>query len=301
MVMMVPYEAFACTCGAGDVVLRESYRAKTRASLENQSWPLINSCASLDYYLDPSFSSKLVGFLAWHFMEVVEMDMGLYPWDFGACCRLKGVGKTCDELGGLGGKGKSDQGWGFLWGRVVGTMDSGGSGGERLGNREREVKNKREKDKNRTKTGSKNQQDFQKKFEQKQDDFQNQMMNFMQNLYNNKLSSSSSLPSNTIPNLKGEAKAITIRSGMSYKEPPISPPGVEQQEPIEETTDTELPSTEDIQHPLVQVEVQVDKPTEELFVVIPKAKANLPFPSRLPKPKLIFRCNPESQSLFSVG
>nr|GEW03482.1 reverse transcriptase domain-containing protein [Tanacetum cinerariifolium] len=87
---------------------------------------------------------------------------------------------------------------------------------------------------------------FQKKFEQKQDDFQNQMMHFMQNLYNNKPSISSSLPSNTIPNLKGEAKAITTRSGMSYKEPPIPPPGVDQQEPIEETTDTELPSPDDI-------------------------------------------------------
>nr|GEZ86793.1 reverse transcriptase domain-containing protein [Tanacetum cinerariifolium] len=71
-----------------------------------------------------------------------------------------------------------------------------------------------------------------------------------ENLYN-KPSSSSSLPSNTIPNPKGEAKAITTRSGMSYKEPPIPPPGVDQQEPIEVTTDTELPSPEDIQPPLV--------------------------------------------------
>nr|GEY89926.1 hypothetical protein [Tanacetum cinerariifolium] len=93
----------------------------------------------------------------------------------------------------------------------------------------------------------KNQQDFQKKFEQKQDDFQNQMMNFMQNVYNNKPLSSISLPSNTIPNPKGEAKEITTISGMSYKEPSIPPPGVEQQEPTEETKDTELPSTEDIQ------------------------------------------------------
>nr|GEX86396.1 hypothetical protein [Tanacetum cinerariifolium] len=107
-----------------------------------------------------------------------------------------------------------------------------------------------------------NQQDFQKKFEQKQDDFQNQMMQFMQNLYN-KPSSSSSLPNNTIPNLKGEAKAITTRSGMSYKKPPIAPPGVDKQEPVEETTDTELPSPDDIQPPLVQVEVQVDKPAKE--------------------------------------
>nr|GFA89601.1 hypothetical protein [Tanacetum cinerariifolium] len=69
---------------------------------------------------------------------------------------------------------------------------------------------------------------------------------------------------------------------MSYKEPPIPPPGVEQQEPTEETTDTKLPSPEDIQPPLVQVE----KPTEEPFIVILKAKVNLPFPSRLQKEKL---------------
>nr|GFA54262.1 reverse transcriptase domain-containing protein [Tanacetum cinerariifolium] len=91
---------------------------------------------------------------------------------------------------------------------------------------------------------------------------------------------------NTIPNPKGEAKAITTRSGTSYKEPPIPPPGVDQQEPIEETTDTKLPSLEDIQPPLFQVEVQVDKPAEEPSVVISKAKANLPYPSRLQKEKL---------------
>nr|GFC10615.1 hypothetical protein [Tanacetum cinerariifolium] len=107
-----------------------------------------------------------------------------------------------------------------------------------------------------------------------------------ENLYNNKSSSSSSLTSNTILNPKGEDKAITTRSGMSYKEPSIPPPDVEQQEPIEETTDTELPSSKDIQPPLVQVEVQVDKPTEEPSVVILKAKANLPYPSRLQKEKI---------------
>nr|GEY63868.1 reverse transcriptase domain-containing protein [Tanacetum cinerariifolium] len=107
-----------------------------------------------------------------------------------------------------------------------------------------------------------------------------------ENLYNNKPSSSSSLPSNTIPNPKGEAKAITTRSGMSYKEPPIPPSGVDQQEPIEVTTDTEPPSPKDIQPPLVQVEIQEDKPAEEPSVVIPKSKANLPYPSRLQKEKL---------------
>nr|GEW47628.1 reverse transcriptase domain-containing protein [Tanacetum cinerariifolium] len=137
----------------------------------------------------------------------------------------------------------------------------------------------------------KNQQDFQKKFEQKQDDFQNQMTNFMQNLYNNKPSSSSSLPSNTIPNPKGEAKAIMTRSGMFYKEPPIPPPGVEEQEPTEATKDTELPSTEDIQPPSVQVLEKENEPIEKASVVISKAKANLPYPSRLAKQKICEKDN----------
>nr|GFA76780.1 reverse transcriptase domain-containing protein [Tanacetum cinerariifolium] len=116
--------------------------------------------------------------------------------------------------------------------------------------------------------------------------FQNQMMQFMQNLYNKLSTSSSSLPSNTIPNPKGEAKAITTRSGMSYKEPLIPPMGVNQQEPVEVTKDTEPQNSDDIYPPTVQAEVQVDKPTDEPVVVIPKAKPNLPFPSRLQKEKL---------------
>nr|GEY05398.1 reverse transcriptase domain-containing protein [Tanacetum cinerariifolium] len=109
------------------------------------------------------------------------------------------------------------------------------------------------------------------------------MMSFMQNLYNNKASSSSSLPSNTIPNPRNEAKAITTRSGISYDGPPI-PPLVMEKEP-EATKDTELPSTENIQPPSVQVhekdKEQIDKP-----FVVPKTKTNFPYPSRLAKEKL---------------
>nr|GEU65757.1 reverse transcriptase domain-containing protein [Tanacetum cinerariifolium] len=75
---------------------------------------------------------------------------------------------------------------------------------------------------------------------------------------NNLQLNSSSLPSNTIPNPKGEAKAITSKSGMSYKEPLIPPPGVKEQEPTEKTKDTKLPSTEDIQ-PLLAKEKICEK------------------------------------------
>nr|GFB61968.1 reverse transcriptase domain-containing protein [Tanacetum cinerariifolium] len=85
----------------------------------------------------------------------------------------------------------------------------------------------------------------------------------MQNLYN-KPSTSSSLPSNTIPNPKGEAKVITTRSGMFYKEPPIPPSSVSQQEPVDVTMDTEPQNSDDIHPPTVQVEKPAEEPSLKL-------------------------------------
>nr|GFA53791.1 reverse transcriptase domain-containing protein [Tanacetum cinerariifolium] len=76
------------------------------------------------------------------------------------------------------------------------------------------------------------------------------------------------------------------QQNMVTQELPIPPTGVNQQELVEVTTDTEPQNSDDIHPPTVQAEVQVDKPTEEPVVVIPKAKANLPYPSRLQKEKL---------------
>nr|GFC07224.1 reverse transcriptase domain-containing protein [Tanacetum cinerariifolium] len=45
---------------------------------------------------------------------------------------------------------------------------------------------------------------------------------------------------------------------------------VTEQEPVEVTTDTKLPSPDDIHPPTVQVEVQVDKPAEEPSVKLPE-------------------------------
>nr|GEV53266.1 reverse transcriptase domain-containing protein [Tanacetum cinerariifolium] len=88
---------------------------------------------------------------------------------------------------------------------------------------------------------------------------------------------------NTIPNPRNEAKAITTRSGISYDGPPIPPP-VMKKEP-EATKDTELPSTENIQPPSVQVHEKDKEPIDKTFVVS-KTKTNLPYPSRLAKEKL---------------
>ncbi|GJZ11877.1 reverse transcriptase domain-containing protein [Tanacetum coccineum] len=133
-----------------------------------------------------------------------------------------------------------------------------------------------------------NQNDFQRVYndsQKKQDDFQKMMLSFMQSYHTNQPSSSSTLPSNTIPNPRNEAKAITTRSGVSYDGPPIPPPVVEKESEV--TKDTELPSTEDIQPPpLVQEQTKDKEPIEEPSFVANKAKPNLPYPSRLNKQKI---------------
>ncbi|GJV33559.1 reverse transcriptase domain-containing protein [Tanacetum coccineum] len=89
--------------------------------------------------------------------------------------------------------------------------------------------------------------------------------------------------SHTIPNPRNEAKAITTQSGSSYDGPPILPPVVEKEPEV--TKDTELPSTEDIQPPLVQDQNQDKEPINEPLVT-QKTKTSLPYPSRLAKEKL---------------
>ncbi|GJS43364.1 hypothetical protein Tco_0568407 [Tanacetum coccineum] len=117
------------------------------------------------------------------------------------------------------------------------------------------------------------------------DDFQKMMLSFTQSYHTNQASSSSLLPSNTIPNSRNEGKAITTRGGVSYDGPPILPPVVEKEN--EATKDTELPSTEDIQPPpLVQEQTKDKEPIEEPSFIANKAKLNLPYPSRLNKQKI---------------
>ncbi|GJX06836.1 hypothetical protein Tco_0194768, partial [Tanacetum coccineum] len=72
--------------------------------------------------------------------------------------------------------------------------------------------------------------------------FQNNLHNMICGLFQNQASTSGTLPTNTIPNPKGEMKAITTRTGVAYEGPSIptnpSPKKVVERE-IEETTDKE--------------------------------------------------------------
>ncbi|GJZ92610.1 reverse transcriptase domain-containing protein [Tanacetum coccineum] len=86
-------------------------------------------------------------------------------------------------------------------------------------------------------------------------DIKNTMSSFFQ-MNTTSSSGSGSLPSNTVANPRGDLKAITTRSGISYDRPPIPPPfsplpKVVEREP-EVTKDTVKPSTKNIQPPIVE-------------------------------------------------
>ncbi|GJW56595.1 hypothetical protein Tco_0103326 [Tanacetum coccineum] len=128
-----------------------------------------------------------------------------------------------------------------------------------------------------------------KNMQDQNQNMQNQMTNLTEmltkfmNANSASTSGSGSLPSNTVANPRGDMKAITTRSGVSYDGPQVPPPPsslpkVVEHEP-EVTKDTVHPSTENIQPP--EVQTQNDEP-----VVAPKTKPTIPYPSRINKEKL---------------
>ncbi|GJW58713.1 reverse transcriptase domain-containing protein [Tanacetum coccineum] len=95
-------------------------------------------------------------------------------------------------------------------------------------------------------------------------------------------SGSSSLPSNTVANPRGDLKAITTRSGISYDGHPIPPPLSPLPKVVERvpkvTKESVQPSTKNIKPPVVQTQAPIDEP-----VVTPKPKPSIPYPSRANK------------------
>ncbi|GJV05445.1 hypothetical protein Tco_1343101 [Tanacetum coccineum] len=93
-------------------------------------------------------------------------------------------------------------------------------------------------------------------------ELRNMMASFLQ-MNTASSSGSGSLPSNTVANPRGNLKAITIRSGISYDGPPIPPPlssipKVVERKP-EVLKDTVQPSTKNIQPPVVQTQAPIDR------------------------------------------
>ncbi|GJX38159.1 reverse transcriptase domain-containing protein [Tanacetum coccineum] len=116
----------------------------------------------------------------------------------------------------------------------------------------------------------------------------NDIKNMVSSFFQMNITSSSglgSLSSNTVANPRGDLKAITTRSGISYDGPPIPPPfsplSKVMERELEVIKDTVQPSTKNIQPPIVQIQAPFDEP-----VVAPKPKPSIPYPSRANKQKL---------------
>ncbi|GKC14261.1 reverse transcriptase domain-containing protein [Tanacetum coccineum] len=125
--------------------------------------------------------------------------------------------------------------------------------------------------------------------------FQNNLQNMICGLFQNQASTSGTLPSNTIPNPKGEMKAITTRSGAAYEGPSIptnpSPKKVVERE-TEEITDKKQSNFQGstAQTPPLVTPISIPEPdvpkTFPKTTLIPEPdvskslpKPNIPYPS----------------------
>ncbi|GJW30918.1 reverse transcriptase domain-containing protein [Tanacetum coccineum] len=146
--------------------------------------------------------------------------------------------------------------------------------------------------------------------------FQNNLQNMICGLFQNQTSTSGTLPSNTIPNPKGEMKAITTRSGVAYEGPSIptnpSPKKVVERE-TEETTDKEqsnfqgstaqiLPSVTPISIPEPDVLKNLPKTTPIPEPDVPKnlPKPNIPYPSRLNQENFCKKALYQKEKIFQM-
>nr|GFA28493.1 hypothetical protein [Tanacetum cinerariifolium] len=129
--------------------------------------------------------------------------------------------------------------------------------------------------------------DFNKQEENLRRNLNNDMINILGSFFQNQPLTSGTLTSNIVPNVKGEMKAITTRSGLAYEGPSIpnesSLKKVDKQN-TEEILDKEhsnsLGSTAQVQHPVVPI--SIPKPD----VSRTQTKPTIPYPSRLNDQKL---------------
>ncbi|GJV85750.1 reverse transcriptase domain-containing protein [Tanacetum coccineum] len=145
---------------------------------------------------------------------------------------------------------------------------------------------------------------------------QNNQQNMICGLFQNQTSTSGTLPSNSIPNPKGEMKAITTRSGVAYEGPSIptnpSPKKVVERE-TEETIDKEQsnfqgstaqtpPLVTPISIPEPDIPKTLLKTTPIPKLDVPKSlpKPNIPYPSRLNQEIFCEKASYQKEKIFQM-
>nr|GEV05355.1 reverse transcriptase domain-containing protein [Tanacetum cinerariifolium] len=132
-----------------------------------------------------------------------------------------------------------------------------------------------------------------------QNDFQNNLQNMLSGFFQNQASTSGTLPSNTIPNPKGEMKAITTRSRVAYEGTSIptnhSPKKIVERE-NEETTDKEQTNFQGSTAHIQLLVTLISEPN------VPKTlpKPNIPYHSRLNDQNLHEKATNQMEKFFQI-
>ncbi|GKD23614.1 hypothetical protein Tco_1225317 [Tanacetum coccineum] len=118
------------------------------------------------------------------------------------------------------------------------------------------------------------------------------------NFHGNQASTSGTLPSNTIPNPKGEMKAITTRSGVAYEGPSIptnpSPKKVVERE-TKETTDKEQTNFQGSTAQIPPSVIPISIPKPDVLKTLPKTIPESDIPKSLPKPNIPYPSRRDDQ------
>nr|GEV31960.1 hypothetical protein [Tanacetum cinerariifolium] len=141
--------------------------------------------------------------------------------------------------------------------------------------------------------------DFNKQEENLRRNLSNDMRSILGGFFQNQASTSGTLSSNTVPNPKGEMKAITTRSGLAYEGPSI-PTNSHLKKVVERDTEETMDkensncqgSTAHIQPPVV--------PISEPDVPKTQPKPNIPYPSRLNDQKLREKATNQMEKFFQI-
>nr|GFA50643.1 reverse transcriptase domain-containing protein [Tanacetum cinerariifolium] len=143
--------------------------------------------------------------------------------------------------------------------------------------------------------------DFSKQEENLRRNLNDDMRNILSSFFQNQPSTSGTLPSNTIPNPKGEMKTVTTRSGLAYEGPSIptksSLEKIDEQN-IEDILDKEHSkssgSTAQVQPLVVPISIsKADVPRTQ-------SKSSIPYPSRLNDQNLREKATNQMELFFQI-
>nr|GEW71762.1 reverse transcriptase domain-containing protein [Tanacetum cinerariifolium] len=136
----------------------------------------------------------------------------------------------------------------------------------------------------------------QKVLMEQQNDFQNNLQNMLSGFFQNQSSTSGTLSSNTIPNPKGEIKAITTRSGVAYKGPSIPTPKKVVEQETKETMDREQTNFQGSAAHILPPVTSILEP--DVLKTLPKP--NISYSSRLNDQKLCEKATNQMEKFLQI-